>query len=221
MREIKQTCYKGTRILLGNLKRDMTNVMISLAKQNGFQEISIPIIQFQDIFESKVGEHNLHLMFKFEDVKSRKLCLTPEVTAVISKLSKETFKYQKDVKVFYVQECFRRENPQAGRYRQFTQFGLEVLNPSVASMEYLKKIAMVMIHMTCDEHTTINDFELHSSVKRGLDYYKNGEGFEITCNKLGAQKQVCGGGEYEDGMGFAIGVDRLLLLRDEYEKKTD
>ena len=50
--------------------------------------------------------------------------------------------------------------------------------------------------------------------KRGLDYYKEGKGFEITCDDLGSSKQVCGGGEYEGGVGFAIGIDRLLCLMD-------
>ena len=57
-----------------------------------------------------------------------------------------------------------------------------------------------------------DDFKVDVSVKRGLDYYKEGKGFEISCDKLGAQKQVCGGGSYEGGVGFALGLDRLLIL---------
>lgn len=216
--EIKETCYKGTRILLGDLKRQIVNIMIEKVQAAEFTEISIPIVQFQDIYESKVGEHNLHLMFKFEDIKLRKLCLAPEVTAVIQKLSQTYFKYQKDVKVFYVQECFRRENPQAGRYRQFTQFGVEVINPTKDYNFSLQKLAMDLLWITSDYHTTLNDFELTPSIERGLDYYKDGLGFEITCDKLGAQKQICGGGAYEGGIGFAIGIDRLLLLRKKPEE---
>ena len=54
------------------------------------------------------------------------------------------------------------------------------------------------------------EYEMHNSVKRGLDYYI-GDGFEATCDKLGAQKQIAGGGAYEGGQGFAIGLDRLCL----------
>lgn len=214
MKKIKQTCYKGTRILLGNEKRDMISLMATMMKLNDYDEISIPIIQFQDIFAGKVGEHNLHLMFKFEDTKLRKLCLAPEITAVIQQLAKETFRFQKDVKVFYVQECFRRENPQAGRYRQFTQFGVEIINPQHDRSELLQKMAMGLLRLTSDYHTDIGDFVLNPQVERGLDYYKDGKGFEITCDKLGAQKQICGGGEYEGGIGFAIGIDRLLTLKE-------
>ena len=38
------------------------------------------------------------------------------------------------------------------------------------------------------------------------------DGFEIDCDKLGAQSQVVGGGAYKNGIGFAIGFDRLMLL---------
>ena len=41
-----------------------------------------------------------------------------------------------------------------------------------------------------------------------------GNGFEIYCDKLGTSRQICGGGEYDGGIGFAIGVDRLIQLID-------
>ena len=62
------------------------------------------------------------------------------------------------------------------------------------------------------ETMTIN-YEVNLDATRGLDYYKDGKGFEIACLELGAQKQICGGGEYEGGSGFAIGLDRLMLCK--------
>lgn len=207
METIKETCYKGTRIVLGNEKRDMINSMVDILKQNGFKEISIPIIQAQETFKGKVGEENNNLMYNFKDRGDRDLCLAPEYTAVIQKLSNTTFKMEKDVKLFYVQECFRGEKPQAGRYRQFTQLGVEIINPSFSDeyVDYLSGLAMDMLNETSKKR-----FDLTLGVKRGLDYYKEGKGFEIACEALGSSKQVCGGGEYDGGIGFAIGIDRLL-----------
>jgi len=54
------------------------------------------------------------------------------------------------------------------------------------------------------------DYELDREVKRGLAYYVE-DGFEAKCSKLGAQKQIAGGGRYAEGIGWAIGLDRLLL----------
>ena len=205
MKEIKETCYKGTRILLGNKKRNLINGMINILVEKEFQEISIPIIQQQEYFVGKVGKENNNLMFNFKDRGDRDLCLAPEYTAIIQQLSNTTFKNQKDIKLFYVQECFRGEKPQAGRYRQFTQLGVEVLNPS---KKYdLASLASELIFPITRE------FLVNEQVTRGLDYYKEGKGFEISCDSLGSSKQVCGGGEYDGGIGFAIGIDRLLCLK--------
>lgn len=209
MQEIKETCYKGTRIILGDKKRDIINKMVDALKIEGFKEISIPIIQFQETFKNKVGEENNNLMFNFKDRGDRAICLAPEYTAVIQKLSNTTFNHKKDVKLFYIQECFRGENPQAGRYRQFTQLGVEILNPTKDYNPYLSFLAY---HDILRKIFDKNEFHLHNNVTRGLDYYKQGIGFEITCNSLGSSKQICGGGEYDGGIGFAIGIDRLLNL---------
>lgn len=208
MEIIKETCYKGTRILLGDEKRTVIDSMVRLLRITGFQEISIPIIQFEDTFRDKVGEENNNLMFTLRDRKGRNLCLAPEYTAVVQQLAKTEFKDEQNIKLFYVQECFRGEKPQAGRYRQFTQLGVEILNPNDP-----EKLMDILEKMACNLVSTVADhFIFNRNVKRGLDYYKDGRGFEIRISELGAQEQVCGGGEYDGGMGFAIGIDRLLLL---------
>lgn len=211
MKEIKETTYKGTRILIGNEKRTATNLMAKYLIEKGYQEISIPVIQYQETFNGKVGEENNNLMFNFTDRGNRSICLAPEYTAVIQKLANTTFKFKKDIKLFYVQECFRGESPQAGRYRQFTQFGVEIINPSKDYLEELINDASELIKCF-----GIEGFEINRSVKRGLDYYKDGKGFEISYDKLGSSKQICGGGEYEGGIGFAIGVDRLLNVLENF-----
>lgn len=204
---IKDTCYRGTRILVGNQKRSLIDNLISVVRRynSDFQEIQIPIIQYQEIFHDKVGKENANLMFNFIERGNRHVCLAPEYTAVVQKLADGHFKHQTDVPLFYVAECFRGEKPQAGRYRQFTQFGVEVLNPKVFTMDrFLLPLAIECIQ--CVSHL----YSVYPSVKRGLDYYKNGDGFEITLSSLGSSKQVCGGGEYEGGMGFTFGIDRML-----------
>lgn len=202
VKEIKENCYKGTRIILGNKKRSVIDKMISILKSNGFQEIQIPIIQYQETFKNKVGTENNNLMFNFSDRGNREICLSPEYTAVIQNLSKTYFKDKRNVKVFYVAECFRGEKPQAGRYRQFTQLGVEIINPTEIGM--LPLLASDLVS------TVTKEFDINFDVTRGLDYYKEGKGFEIVCEQLGSSKQICGGGEYDGGVGFAIGIDRLL-----------
>jgi len=212
--EIKiNSTYKGTRILYGELstyKRKLINKMIDILSDEGFTEIMIPIIQKEETFESKVGEENGNMMYTFKDMGNRKLCLSPEYTSIIQQLAKEKFIYgrnnPKEEKVFYISECFRGERPQNGRYRQFTQFGVEIINPKEDYSDYMIDLSSRLMSLVTDE------FEINSEATRGLDYYTEGKGFEISCDKLGAQKQVCGGGSYDGGIGFALGVDRLIII---------
>ena len=211
--EIKQEfVYKGTRILAGDKarnKRNLINSSINLLEEEGFSEIIIPIIQFQSTFKNKVGGENQQMMFDFKDRGDRDLCLAPEYTAVIQLLADTQFKFQKDVKLFYVVECFRGEKPQKGRYRQFTQLGVEIINPT---KDYVTTLAYLASKIIMIKTGDINNQKINFGVTRGLDYYKGGQGFEIEIDSLGALKQVCGGGEYDGGVGFAIGIDRLLEI---------
>jgi histidyl-tRNA synthetase len=209
--EIKlKNTYKGTRIIFAETakrKRTILNQMIEILESYGYQEMMIPVIQLSDTFAKKVGEENNNMMYTFTDRGNRDICLAPEYTAVVQQLVNETFKMTKDVKLFYIGECFRGERPQAGRYRQFTQFGVEVINPRKDYTDELLEIAKKLIELTT------NNYEVNLDATRGLDYYTGGKGFEIACPELGAQKQICGGGSYDGGAGFAIGVDRLILTK--------
>ena len=206
MKIIKESCYKGTRIILGNEKSNYLQKCREYLIERGYTEIQIPVIQLSEVFKNKVGEENNNMMYNFTDRGNRNLSLAPEYTAVIQKLSKTYFKTQTNVKVFYVSECFRGEKPQKGRYRQFTQLGVEIINPT--SIPSLEITAMEL----CILFSKNYKFSLNTDTKRGLDYCKNGNGFEISCEDLGSSKQICGGGIYDGGIGFAIGVDRLLEL---------
>jgi histidyl-tRNA synthetase len=146
-------------------------------------------------------------MYAFKDKGDRDICLIPEATAIIQQTYKETWDkaMKKPIRIFYVQKCYRYERPQAGRYREFTQFGLELLGPY--KDEY--KDEVVNILKECLSKFDV-DTKFNESVKRGLDYYVE-YGFEVEVESLGAQKQIAGGGKYETGIGWAIGLDRLLL----------
>ena len=207
--EIKTSkTYKGTRIVFGETarnKRKLLNQMIEVLESYGYQEMMIPVIQLTETFASKVGEENNNMMYTFTDRGNRDICLAPEYTAVVQQLANETFKMTKNVKLFYIGECFRGEKPQAGRYRQFTQFGVEVINPTEDMTDEMLEIATKLIELATD------NYEVNLDATRGLDYYTGGKGFEISCPELGAQKQICGGGSYDGGVGFALGIDRLIL----------
>jgi histidyl-tRNA synthetase len=183
-------------------------VFIDLANRAGFQEVFLPSIEPTEIYTDKAGPEVLGQMYTFTDKGGRDLCLRPEGTATCQLLAREDFKRNKDVKLWYETRCYRYERPQAGRYREFTQFGIEILNPRRDYQAELVELATTMVRLFDPEA------EVDEGVSRGLAYY-SAEGFEIRCPRLGAQRQVCGGGSYAEGIGFAIGLDRLVLAATE------
>jgi len=199
---------RGVRIISGKEAKDrrvLLNNLIEIAELEGFEEIILPSIEPSKIYVDKAGKEIRNQMYIFPDKKERELCLRPEATATIQLLADKHLKQKKDVKYWYFERCWRYEKPQLGRYREFFQFGLEIINPSnTTAKNELIAIAERMISLKTKE------FEINQSVKRGLDYYID-DGFEISVPKLGAQKQVLGGGIYKQGIGFGLGFDRLML----------
>ena len=199
---------RGVRIIAGDearQRRILLNGLIALAEAAGYQEIIIPSIEPADIYLDKAGAEILGQMYVFPDKKGRELCLRPEGTATIQLVADKHYKRHKDVKLWYFERCWRYERPQEGRYREFFQFGVEVINPSSSAIVgELIELAKSMVALQTQ------DYEVFDHVKRGLSYYVE-EGFEITVPALGAQKQVVGGGRYAQGIGFAVGFDRLML----------
>ena len=197
---------KGTKITIGNEKRILINKMIDTLLIEGFTEINVPILQYEETFKNKIGEENNLMMYRFKDAGGRDLCLAPEYTAIVQKLASKQFKYQKDVKLFYVHQCFRSEAPQRGRFREFTQLGVEILNPSKDYSEYLVDLAKELIDFNEEEYLPI------INNVRGLDYYTN---FTFELQHIKSKLSVCGGGSYQSGIGFAVGISRKLDLNKE------
>ena len=207
--EIKlENTVRGTRIISGALakkRRNIINNCISIAEANGFGEVVLPSLESVGVYIDKAGSEILGQMYVFPDKKGRSLCLRPEGTATCQLIAREKLKFDKNVLLWYITNCWRYERPQEGRYREFTQFGIEVLNPTEDFYPKLLDMATEMV-----KFVTMN-YQVDGAAKRGLAYYV-GNGFEVSCPELGAQKQVCGGGSYAEGIGFALGIDRLMLL---------
>jgi len=109
------------------------------------------------------------------------------------------------LRVFYIQRCYRYERPQAGRYREFTQAGIEILGGQGKGDAEEANVSL----RACLDRLNVS-YTLNPAVKRGLTYYVE-DGFEAEVDYLGAQKQIAGGGRYKEGIGWAIGVDRVML----------
>ncbi len=112
--------------------RHTETVARSLASQYGFSEIRIPIFEFTELYARSIGGTTDIVekeMYTFPDRDGSSLTLRPEGTAGVVRavLEHKLLDSPKTRKLFYIGPMFRHERPQAGRYRQFHQFGVEAL----------------------------------------------------------------------------------------------
>jgi histidyl-tRNA synthetase len=104
-------------------------------RQAGFRRITTPIFESTDVFARSIGDTSDIVskeMYTFEDKKGRSLTLKPEGTAgvVRSYIQSGMSSWPQPVELYYIEPHFRYDRPQKGRYRQFWQFGYEVIGES-------------------------------------------------------------------------------------------
>jgi histidyl-tRNA synthetase len=320
---------KGTRDFLPEAmerRRSVEGRMRKVLEDRGYREVQTPTFETLDLIIAKSGEEIRGRLYDFVDKGGRELALRPELTAPVMRLYINELQFQpKPLKLYYVGNCFRYEEPQSGRYREFWQVGVEVIGSpypeaeaEVISLawEVLRELGLkdYELHIgnigllraileeggvsEADQNRVMNaidkgeegewerllgelgvspegkgllrsllklkgrrgevleeakalltdhvnekiqgcmerfeevldyleDFgippeayQVNLGIARGLDYY-TGVVFEIYAPRLGAQKQICGGGSYSltevlgapptPTCGFAFGFDRVLL----------
>ena len=124
-------CPRGTRDFLPDeleKRRAYEGTLRSVARRFGFREIQTPIFEDAELFILRSGPNVLKELYAFKDKGDRDLALRPEMTAAVVRAFVNGMSNDpKPIKVFYFGQCFRYERPQAGRYREFFQFGAEIM----------------------------------------------------------------------------------------------
>ncbi len=94
----------------------------------GFGEVVTPTFEHSELFKLRSGPQVVDEMYVFKDKGDREMALRPEITAsVIRYFVDELSTSPRPLKFYYVGNCFRYENPQSGRYREFFQLGAELI----------------------------------------------------------------------------------------------
>jgi len=130
---------RGTRDFLPDemeRRRQVEGQMRDSARKWGYREVSTPEFEELELFTIRSGEGIVQEMYVFEDKGGRKLALRPEITAPVLRMYvNEGRVLPKPLRWFYFADCFRYERPQKGRYRQFWQFGVELIGADTAMAE--------------------------------------------------------------------------------------
>ncbi|MBR3948140.1 MAG: ATP phosphoribosyltransferase regulatory subunit, partial [Clostridia bacterium] len=106
----------------------LEQTVLEQAKNYGYKEIRVPVFEHTELFQRGVGDTTDVVqkeMYTFEDKGGRSITLRPEGTAgvVRSYLEHGLFNEPAPMKLCYTISCYRYEKPQAGRLREFHQFG--------------------------------------------------------------------------------------------------
>ncbi len=101
-----------------------------LAKTYSYRRLETPILELQELYERTTGKSSdivAKEMFSFIDKNGERVALRPEATPSIvrSYIEHGMFNLPQPVKLFWLGPVFRHDKPQAGRFRQFSQFNLE------------------------------------------------------------------------------------------------
>lgn len=135
---------KGTHDIVGleaEMYSEIEHRCRYVAAMFGYQEIRTPILEHTPLFLRSVGESSdiVHKeMYTFDDKGGRSVTLRPEMTAGVMRSIVSNKLYalaDLPLKYFYLGPCFRYERPQAGRYRQFHQFGVECVGAPSAYLD--------------------------------------------------------------------------------------
>ncbi len=106
------------------------------AQRFGYGEIMTPTFEHTDLFLRKSGEEVAGQIYTFEDKGGRSLTLRPELTAATIRLVSDGMRdVPQPIRLFYFENCFRYERPQKGRYREFWQWGAELIGPDTAEAD--------------------------------------------------------------------------------------
>ena len=179
---------KGTNDYYGIMtkkRRYVEDVFRSICLKYNLEEVILPIIENTEVFVRSSGEGSDVVnkeMYTFLDKGNRSITLRPEGTAGVVRSFLENKLYVNPglKKYFYTGPMFRYERPQAGRYREFNQFGVEffavdsyLLDANIIALGYemLKKLGFsddnFILHVN-----TIGNFESRTNYAKALrDYF--------------------------------------------------
>jgi histidyl-tRNA synthetase len=160
-------------------------------RQSGFRRITTPVFEATDVFQRGIGDETDIVskeMYTFQDKGDRSLTLRPEGTAGVVRAYIEhgMKELPQPVELYYIEPFFRYDRPQKGRYRQFWQFGFEIIGESDPALD----AQIVLLSNKILEDLGISTL------------------FAIQVNTIGCQ--TCRGKYVTDLQNYYVGKERSL-----------
>jgi histidyl-tRNA synthetase len=117
-------------------RRQVESQFRSVSSDFGFKEIMTPTFEHLDLFTTKSGPSIIEETYSFKDKGGRDVALRPEFTPSVARMYIDSMQQvPKPIKLFYFGPCFRYDEPQKGRWREFLQFGAEIIGGDAMSAD--------------------------------------------------------------------------------------
>ena len=155
---------RGTTDLLPEVQPYWSHVysrVEAVARSYGYRRIDTPIFESTGLFQRTVGEETDIVqkeMYTFEDRGGQELTLRPEGTAPVCRayLERGLHNLPQPVRLYYLCPMFRYDRPQAGRHRQFQQFGVEAIGDGDAAVD----VEVIQLALATIQSVGLNDMML-------------------------------------------------------------
>ena len=128
----------------------LEHLLEDVAQRHGFSRVQTPVFESLELFTAKSGPGVIGQLYAFQDKGERDLTLRPELTAPVMRMVAEEMRNEtKPLRLSYYGQCYRYEEFKTGRYREFFQYGVEIIGASgpLAEAEILA-LAVNMLHAT-------------------------------------------------------------------------
>ncbi|MDA8638501.1 histidine--tRNA ligase [Candidatus Poseidonia alphae] len=133
-----------------NRRLALERLLEDAAQRHGFSRVQTPVFESLELFTAKSGPGVINQLYAFQDKGERELTLRPELTAPVMRMVAEEMRMDtKPLRLSYYGQCYRYEEFKTGRYREFFQYGVELIGASgpLAEAEVLA-LAVNMLHAT-------------------------------------------------------------------------
>jgi histidyl-tRNA synthetase len=161
--KIEPRTLKGFRDFLPKDARKRNYVLETLKRvfeSYGFEPLETPALEYEDILTGKYGTEGDKLMYRFTDNGNRKVAMRYDQTVPLARVVAQ---YQNELtmpfKRYQIQNVWRAENTQKGRYREFLQVDADIVgsSSSLADAEIIKLVFAIYQVLNLDVTIKIND----------------------------------------------------------------
>lgn len=169
---IKPQTLKGFRDFLpmeARKRQFVINTLKKVFESYGFEPLETPSLEYEEILLGKYGQEGDKLMYRFEDNGKRKVALRYDQTVPLARVVAQ---YQNELpmpfKRYQIQNVWRAENPQKGRFREFLQCDIDTVGTSSS----LADAEIIEIAATALKILGLKDFKILINDRKNFDNIK-------------------------------------------------